>query len=660
MDRATGLLIKRLILIGHRKNYIIPFHPGVNIIYGDAVTGKSSILRIIHYLLGGKQIKIDHELAVSVKYACLELIIGGAPYCIQRDLHEPLRSVDVYSGAFEDIEKSFPKKYAPSLSQSEEGYKSISEFVLEALNFPAVKLKQAPSKDSSATARLSILDLFKYLYLDQDDVGSAHMMNIGNAVLEVKNREVLKYIFNVLDSNISDLDSQISEKTTEKNSLHSEYKIISKFLSEISFESSEEIDREIVDIEEEYESLNKNLLDLNSRMVGDSELYEGLKDALNTISLEIIKNEHEKNESLQSIERFSRLKNDYIKDVDKLESSIKAKQVIGRVDATNFSCPICDSDVSLYSVAEEFSISDDDRVRQEITSISRRSKDLEQLIQTNREKATEFDKNLNDLYVEREKARAFLDEEMAKSVSPYIAERDIIVTEIARLKERREKYRNALKIRNQQSIIADQMGILEANIIKLKEKLEELKKNSPSVDSVIVRLGSFLDEYLEKINIKNRYGVSISKNSFLPIVRGVEYRQINSGGLRTIVSIGYLASILRCLLVHEINHPGLLMIDTVGKFLGKTKDLDGFSGNEDVEEGMSDPEKYKNIYEYFLDLAEVFEEKGKNCQIILVDNDIPPEIANLLKGFAVAHFSSNGLNDLPIGLIDDWDKFSNS
>lgn len=56
------------------------------------------------------------------------------------------------------------------------------------------------------------------MYLDQDDVGSANMLDIGNYVLETKNREVLKYIFNVLDSSISELEVEISKKRTIKHS----------------------------------------------------------------------------------------------------------------------------------------------------------------------------------------------------------------------------------------------------------------------------------------------------------------------------------------------------------------------------------------------------------------------------------------------------------
>lgn len=660
MEQLSGLGIKRLILIGHRKNYTITFHPGVNIIYGDADTGKSSILRIIYYFLGGKQIKLDNELNSSVINAVLEINISGTYYCIQRDLYNATRTIDVYSCAFEQIKNNFPKKYASSVSKSSDDLKSLSEFLLEELNFPSVQLKQAPTRDNSDTARLSFLDLFKYIYLDQDDVGSTHMLNIGNPILEVKNREVLKYIFNILDTNIADLGVEISEKTKEQNSLTSQYQVISKFLTDIDFESIENIDNKILTIEDETEALTSQLTDLNGRIVGDSALYEGLKDALNTINMNIISFESKKSDSLENIERFGRLQNDYKNDIEKLKSAAQAKNIIGRLTESSTTCPICDARVSLTGISEEFSIPEESTVKQELNAISRRSRDLIQIIADNQQKVSECSSILSELYEEKNRAKQFLDEELEKSISPYLTERDAIVTELAYLKERRSKYQQGLKVRNQQNSIADHIGRLESSITKLKNKLSELKENAPSIGKLLKSLGKDLDHYLEKVNIKNRFGVAISEKSFLPIVRDIEYRLINSGGLRTIVSIGYLAVLLKAKLTMDTNAPSLLMIDTVGKFLGKTEEREKTDTDlqADLQEGVADPEKYKNIYEYLFDLSEEFENKGKLCQIILVDNDIPSEIAQRNKGFQVAHFSTTGVNDLPIGLIDDWDKFS--
>lgn len=657
MNLSQGLLLKNLILHGYRKDYRVPFHPGINIIYGDADTGKSSILRLVYYLLGGKQIKLDEEITSSVKHAILEISINGHPYCISRDIFSASRDVDVYSCEYSEISNSFPDKYKSSVSKGDDENKSLSDFLIEALEFPTVRLKQAPTKDSSETARLSFLDLFKFMYLDQDDVGSTHMLNIGNPVLETKNREVFKYVFSVLDSSISELEVDISNKTQEKTQLSNQYTTVTNFLSQTEFKSPEDLDEEISNIDDIKIEVQNRLSDLNSRMTSDNELYEGLKDALNTINLNIEQQEDVRSTSLRNIERFTRLLNDYQNDIDKIKASLSSKEVIGREIQEQTSCPICENTIDIDSVSEKFDVPSDTRLKGELTSITRRSKDLNQLISDNRTDLETANAFLTELYDEKAKARKIMDEELENSVSPYLAERDAIVKELAQLDERREKAVHSLRVRNKQSAIADQIGRLEGTIEKLKLKLDELKENSPSLDKVLNDLGTDVNEFIQKVKIKNHYGVGIDQKTFFPHVRNTEYRKINSGGLRTIVSIGYLASILSQKLRKETNIPGLLMIDTVGKFLGKTPEESEGYNTQDIDDidGVADPEKYKNLFEALVSLAEEFDNENKLCQIILVDNDMPRGVAYENQGFEIAHYRSNGINDLPIGLIDDWD-----
>lgn len=658
MNLSQGLLLKNLILHGHRKDYRVKFHPGINIIYGDADTGKSSILRLVYYLLGGKQFKIDEEISSSVKYAVLELMVNGTPYCISRDIFNPARDIDVYSCEYSEISNSFPEKYKSSVTNGDDQNKSLSEFLLEALELPAVRLKQAPTKDSSETARLSFLDLFKFIYLDQDDVGSTHMLNIGNYVLETKNREVFKYIFNVLDSGISEIEVDIASKTQEKTQLSHQYSAINHFLSQTEFKSSEDLDKEIRNMDSLKIEVKARLSDLNKRMTNDNELYEGLKEALNTINLNIEQQEKERSNSLRSIERFSRLLNDYQNDIDKMESSLSAKEYIGREMQQKTSCPICETVIDIGDISGKFDIPSDTRLKSELTSIKRRSKDLKQLMSDNRSDLDSANSLLAELYLERAKAKETMDEELSNSISPYLAERDAIVKELAQVDERREKAVHSLRVRNKEAAIADQIGRLEGTIEKLQIKLDELKNNAPSLDNVLKDIGVDINKFIQQVNIKNHYGVGIDGKTFFPKVRDIEYRKINSGGLRTIVSIGYLASILLQKLRKETNIPGLLMIDTVGKFLGKTPEDSGGSQidtDNDID-GVADPEKYRNLFNALVAVAERFDDKNKLCQIILVDNDMPRDVAYENKGFEIAHYRSNGINGLPIGLIDDWDS----
>ncbi|MCW8196043.1 hypothetical protein F6455_14715 [Proteobacteria bacterium 005FR1] len=658
MDISQGLLLKNLILRGHRKNYQVTFYPGINIIYGDADTGKSSILRLVYYLLGGKQIKIDEEIQASVKYAILELTINGSPYCISRDIFNPSRDVDVYFCEYSEMHNTFPEKYKATVNRGDDQRKSLSDFLIETLELPSVRLKQAPTKDSSATARLSFLDLFKFMYLDQDDVGSASMLDIGNHVVETKNREVFKYIFSVLDSGISEIEVDISNKTKEKAELASQYLAVTQFLSQTGFRSTEDLDQEISNIDNFRAEAERVLSGLNSRMLGDNEIYEGLKDALNTINMNVKSQEEVKVKALRSIDRFTRLLNDYQNDIDKIKASLSSRDVIGRNIEEQTSCPVCETIVGIGVLSEKFDVPSDSRLKGELTSITRRSKDLKELITENRRELDSANSILVDLYSEQEKARRMIDEALESSISPYLAERDAIVKELARLEESREKALHSLRVRNKQGAIADQLGRLEGTIEKLKLKLEELKSDMPSLDDVVNDLSADINNFIRRVKIKNHYGVGISEKTLFPKVRNVEYRNINSGGLRTIVSIGYLASILRQKLRKETNVPGLLMIDTVGKYLGKTpEDSDGHQcENGDDIDGVEDPEKYKNLFDALVEIAEEFDNEDKLCQIILVDNDLPRDVAYENRGFEIAHYRSSGINGLPIGLIDDWDS----
>lgn len=662
MTQKQGLLITQLILIGYRKNYTIPFFEGVNIIYGDIATGKSSILRLIKYLLGGNSIKVDTEITSSVKYAILEISVDGKKYCIQRDIYDSNRDVEVYSCPFDEIEDNFPEQLYAALKPREPGdeKKSLSEFLLELFNFPSAQLKQAPTKDSSKTARLSILDLFKYIYLNQDDVGSTRMLDIGTHFLEVKNREVLKYIFNVLDSNITDIDQEISEKTAEENYLKRQIEVILKFLEETQFDRTDSIQNQMTLIANQVSLLTENLSEIHSRVKNNDGFYLEMKGALEQINIEIKNKQYSRQEATNKLERYERLLNDYNNDLQKIKSSLKAQDLIGSEVEQKTLCPVCDSLVSIASLNEKFSISTEGQLKSELNSINRRVRDLVSAIDESRRKIAAYSSDLDELTEAQSRLRYALDEKLEHSISPYLIERDVIVGQLASLEERKAKYQQALKVRNRQNQIAEQVARLSNDINILKEKKKKLENEAPSMDKMRTEIGNSLFYYLSKIQLKNRPDVSIDHRTYLPVIKGDEYRNLSSGGVRTVVSIGYLASILRAKLSTDTNLPNLLMIDTVGKYLGKTGggEFNSESDGLDVFAGVSDPEKYQNIYNYLFELAEEFKSQNKLCQIILVDNDLPSNNDFLDKNFGLTHFSTNGLNDLPIGLIDDWNSQS--
>ncbi|HAI1438682.1 TPA: AAA family ATPase [Escherichia coli] len=54
MSKSPYILVKNIHLQGLSKSYFAEFKPGLNVIWGDMDTGKSSILNLIDYCLGGE------------------------------------------------------------------------------------------------------------------------------------------------------------------------------------------------------------------------------------------------------------------------------------------------------------------------------------------------------------------------------------------------------------------------------------------------------------------------------------------------------------------------------------------------------------------------------------------------------------------------------
>lgn len=655
MDISSMLLIKQLILIGNRKNYTVPFNPGVNIIYGEEDSGKSSILELINYLLGSKKLDSYLELEQSVKYAILEVDLNNVRYCIKRDIFNHTKDIEVYISSYDNIENIFPEKYIPTYNSSVDG-KFFSDFLLDALNFPKIKIKSSPSKDDSQLQRLSFRDLFKFCYVDQDDVGNKNFLNNQNHIVYTKMKEVFKYIFNLNDEEISELQQLISHKSKIKNDLSNKLSTIEEFLTTIEIESLSDITTFLNEVTNNLAILEKRKKDFDDNIVSNSKEYKQLQELLKTANYVLKDKEKSQKNSIETIKRYTKLINDYYDDIRKFEAIISSKNLIGGITDNILICPLCEHDVNQEAIIDKFNITDKTKIDSEIKLLKKRIKDLKVLLENEKNEHRENESLLSDLIKNREVIRNNIDEELKEHISPYLTQRDELIKQQSSYLEQEQQVSKALKIRNEEDKIKQQISQLTKDIKEIDDKIYNLESKQVSIDSVLLNLKTILIEYLEFIQIKNRTDINMHNRTYLPVLRNKNYQEITSGGIKTILSIGHLLNLLEYSLTTDTNLPRFLMIDTVGKYLQKTKTkyLEETNAEDDASEDISSPIKYKNLYEHIINLSIKMEESGKICQIILVDNDVPPFIEEEYSGFVVRRFSKDPSNDLPIGLIDDF------
>lgn len=630
--KSPTIVLKRLVLCGRNKDYFVDFEKGINIIYGDMDTGKSSILNLIDYMLGHSVVYMYDELEKEGKYCLLELYINNNLFTIKRDIFNENQYIEVYYSSIEKLKSEIPQLYGPHFNKrGPSGF--FSDFLLEAMSIPAIKIKQSPSKADSKMSRLSFRDIFRFCYLNQDDVGSKSILGNTNYALFAKNKEVFKYLFNVLDTQVSEIEEEISAKRKENTKLKNNFETVYSFLAETNFNTLEAIHDKKANLSNELISIQKKISEINTNMQGDDEVLEELRVTVINLEQRLKSITDEKMSLRHVIDQHLSLKKEYQKELDKLELVNESIKAIPNHPNREFLCPVCNSNVVANELEDDLHKYSFQSVKNEIKGVKRRFKELKMLIQEEIEDLSKIENQEEEIKKSLYTARELLDKKAKDYIAPYIIQRDILVSEEAKIKEKHIQLEHQLNMRKKLENIRMKSEDLTNHINELEQKLAKLKETTPSLEKVLTDIGSNLELFLRYIPIKNAYNISISKKNFLPVVRGREYTKLTSGGLRTVTSIGYFVSLHEFSLKSNTNLPSFLMIDTIGKYLGKRSDDNIIKDDEE----MSDPQKYNNLYRYLIKLVN----KHSESQIIIVDNDLPDLPGVSIKNYVIKEFKIN-------------------
>lgn len=650
---SPSLIVRKLYIKGRNNNYVVNFNSGLNIIYGDSDTGKTSILNLIDYLLGGKKVDLYDELEYNAEECFLEVALNGKVFTIKRDIYNNKKYIDVYQAPFEGSNNIFPIQYKPfydNKTDEEVGY--FSDFLLESLNIPSVKIKQAPSKEVSEMHRLSFRDIFKYCYLKQDDVGSKNLLSNQYYARYSKIKTTFKFIFNVLDEQMARLEGEISEKAKRVGELTKEYNIISQFLRNVQIKNSDTLIEAVDELDQELDRVDKRIAKINTAMKADTVHLEEIRNTIYIYEKNLEKGMKEKSIIEVVLEQNLRLKKEYSKDIEKFKSSLEVISKLPINLTKEIDCPICQRAMSLHSLKESLGENDPEMIKNEIKTATRRIKEIAGIIDNDINKLNFYDEKIERWTVELNAYKLMLDVEVEEYISPFLKQREELVAKRSSLDEKRREISNMMKIRNQVSQLKSQVDVIEGQIVELKEKYAFLKDNAPSTETILEGISDILDWFIKLIPIRNPFGITLNRTNYLPIIRDREYIELTSGGLRTIVSVGYMMSILIMSITQKTNLPKILMIDTIGKYLGKTKtkDLSETNKLEDKKEGIDDPTKYVNLYKALISLDKKYHDQ---YQMIIIDNDIPEVLESEIEKYIVKRFSTEERPGFEKGLIFD-------
>lgn len=646
MQKNSYLLVEHLILKGARKNYEATFTEGLNIVWGDMDSGKSSILNLIDYCFGGSNETLRYaEILANARVVYLQVDLNGTRVTIERDLMDPNGAVRVYSGKYKDISETFPRLMSafPSV-QMPDGW--LSDFILECLNIPRIKIKQSKRDDASAD-RLSIRDLFKLMYLKQTRVGSDNLLDYANPPLFVKNVEIQKFVYNIHNEALTTLRGELTEMASERKALLLERDTVHHFLKSVNIQADgddEGFERQLTLKDEELDFLSNTIQSLKDDFKLSSSIATELKAKLSELRFRYDRVLAEIQETDEKKSNYVQLRSTYKLDLENLTVAKHGKSVVGHAvrGLTSIACPLCETPLAISpeDISGEELIATSKSYKNRLAGVDEAIENLLQKRLNLQEEANAISAALRDKTASYDRDNYVEVSGLLKSVEALEAARAQLQTEVATL-------HNTVSIRRRFQDIERSLEHKDAVIERIKRSIKEIEDGATSLESVLVDLSNNLSAHMCGSGLRNVHGVYFDEK-FVPYFRGLSYYKSTSGGVRTVLSIASFLARMEYLVLKGGNLPPFLMIDTPGQNIGRNHRLD----EENADEEVSDPAIYEKVYVGIIKALELGRENSHRCQIIVVDNDLPKILSDEESFNLVKRFSKSSKN-FPPGLIDD-------
>lgn len=200
------LNIRRVTLGGADTPHAWEFPQGVTVIAGDSGGGKTSLLNLIKYGLGGAA-PITSKLSEAADSVTVEASFGGRVLHLTRHFASRKSVVDVSEG--DEVLGEF------SINR---GNKRpwLSNLLLESIGVPSVRVPQSRSGRSNKLTSISFQDVFAYCYLDQEQIDRSTVFDDESYARGAKRPWTFELLFGLIDSTLAEMEAKKVELAAQK------------------------------------------------------------------------------------------------------------------------------------------------------------------------------------------------------------------------------------------------------------------------------------------------------------------------------------------------------------------------------------------------------------------------------------------------------------
>lgn len=645
MSGTPYLIVNQLVIQGIDNRYSAKFKEGLNLVWGDMDSGKSSILNLIDYCLGGSNSELKYdEMMEKARIVFLEVNLNGNISTFERPVLQEKALIKIFSCPYNDIGNHYPKLVsANSINNAPDGW--ISDHILDGLGIPKVKIKESIYRDDANSDRLSFRDLMKLLYLKQKQIGTDSILNYGNTFVFKKNIEIQKFVFNIYNDKLSSLREELGKEATTLKKLRENQISIKEFLEKIKLDFdmggnelnlinekeliAKKLTKDITILKKNFDSTAQFSIIATNEIL---KLKSSLADLIN-----------EKRAVTTKINNYLKLRATYQLDIENLKVSQQTREILGHHKCSpseTLECPLCKNTVQLNS-----HLISNENISYEIKSIKNRFDGVTKAIFSLQERVSDISTEIDTITGNLSKLTRDFDSENISKISPLVYSISLIENQRMEIEKEIISEKRNISIKNKFAENEKNIIIKAELVDKIKEAIKKIESNTIDTDEVVSELTDTLNSYLIRSGLQKADRIYFD-DKFVPHFRGITYYNLSSGGVRTITSIAWYVSRLIYTINNNCNLPTFLMLDTPGQNIGRNK------RDEDTELSLSDPKLYDNIYKQIQETIEFATSEDKKCQVIIVDNDLPSLLKKYGNFHLVKHFLKNR-DGYEKGLITD-------
>lgn len=571
----------------------VGFGPGLNVIYGASETGKSFIVEVIDFMLGGQTPLRTIEQRYGYDRVLLSLeMIDGEQFTLQRSTE---------GGAFRMIPGLHTKPPSEtdgervlSDQHSDKSPDNLSSFLLERCGLAGKRVRK---NKLNVTNSLSFRNIARLVIVTEDEIIQRRSpLRDGNPTADTANLATFKLLLSGLD------DSALitgAVKGPEHLSREAQLDLLDEMLDAYRARLKQ-LTKSPDELEEQLQKLDASLSRQQQDLGTTEASYRTLADKRRELRKKIEEGNDRRGEISELLERFSLLDKHYVSDVARLkgiEEGGTLFQVLGQA-----ACPLCGADAEHHRQSGDCDGNVEGVIaasRSEIVKIELLRKELAETVNGLANESNSFNRKLPKVALELQGVVSDLE----TLVAPKLAQ---LRASYGGLADKRGEVREALAVLRTVKDIEERRAKADSSIDPTQESINGEGDLSPKTADDYSKQ---VEKTLSAWHFPGGDRVHFDAKSRDLIIAG-KARGARGKGLRAITHAAFTIGLLDHCIDNETPHPGFIILDSP---------LLSYRAPESSEDDLRGTDLDERFYDY---LAAMTDDR----QVVIVENITPPEV----------------------------------